>query len=476
MANKKYDEFLNYVQKRYPKLLFPLISLGAPKVLKGGDAAAAICSIPKNRRKNDENLFTFVIREDILNKSSYEELVFIFMHELSHITLGHMVEGEDEFYEDKYLFNLAADCIINDGLLIKNVGVPMGSFYHSGFGPNLHPCSFLDHSEYYSLCFGAEILRMNTASMSVREVYELLLQERENNPDGIPYGEPTPGSGGDLSPEEKFDLFKKIRKIINEFSKDQGNSSSEENGEQSEDNIFDNLIRDFEEIANANSEIAGLQDNDSVEHILEERDSIKTWSRLLRELNQQVRERGRKRGLTWNRRHKAKASLPDNVKLRGTGKKYHQIDAKPFVVVYVDTSGSIGDKYVDSVLQRVAALPSETYATIRTFSCGVLPFDIEKGRTGNEIIRGGTNFSPIMEDLHSICDNLPLNEWPEAVLIITDGYFSDNDVDSSLSIEREILKKRIRAILIEESNQEVNGIKSVQWDDFFTVKRDYEFF
>ncbi len=474
MANKKYDEFLNYTKDKYPKLLFPLISLGAPKILKRGPAAA-ISSIPKNRRKNKNSVFTFIIREDILNRSSYEELVFIFMHELSHITLGHMSEAEDPFYEDKNLFNLAADCIINDGLLIKNVGVPLDSFYHTAFNSNLHPDLFLNVEEYFVPCFGATVLKMNTASMSVREVYELLLQNKEECSGESPSGSPTPGSGSDLSPEEIFDILKGIKKAIDEFN-DERNDSTENGDESSEDNIYDTLIRDFESKLDEISQAAGLQGNDSVEHILEEKDSIKTWSRLLRELNQQVRERGRKRGLTWNRRHKAKASLPDNVKLRGTGKKYHQIDAKPFVVVYVDTSGSIGDKYVDSVLQRVAALPSETYATIRTFSCGVLPFDIEKGRTGNEIIRGGTNFSPIMEDLHSICDNLPLNEWPEAVLIITDGYFSDYDVDSSLSIEREILKKRIRAILIEESNQEVNGLKSVQWDDFFTVKRDYEFF
>ena len=123
----KYADFLTYARRKYPDLLYPLIMLGEPKILNRKDAHLAAITKPRvragvtlNRKKP---LFTFEIRRDVLERSTFEELIFVFIHELSHITYGHMDEIEE--YENKEIFNVAADCIINDGLLRKDVGVPL---------------------------------------------------------------------------------------------------------------------------------------------------------------------------------------------------------------------------------------------------------------------------------------------------------------------------------------------------------------
>ena len=517
----KYADFLTYAKRKYPDLLYPLIMLGEPKILNRKDAHLAAITKPRvragvtlNRKKP---LFTFEIRRDVLERSTFEELIFVFIHELSHITYGHMDEIEE--YENKEIFNVAADCIINDGLLRKDVGVPLAIAISNEWNFGLPPQIV---GNGMRLCFGItnKKLGYDTSEMTLREVYDILIEgepdedesfqsfmdmlsdlfdilwssggsggdpgegegsEGDGSQDGSNGSES--GSGGDsegdsdgsLSGKDRFNIKRGVSKAAEE-ALGEGKEPSEL--EKAIAGAIYKIFSPKEEKAEKTQSSAGLEHGELITHILQRKDSVKSWRILLRELRSEVRNRGRKRGPTWARRHKAAASLPENVKLRGMGKTYNQDKAKPFIMVYVDTSGSINDRFIDPVLERVSALPNETFAIISTFTTYIVPFDPDKGRHGNQIARGGTDFPPINQHLTTTIAEMGI--LPEAILIITDACFSGLSSPNLIKWDETVpksLHRRTKLILIDSYITPAEGsFGYAGWDDFFQVnKQKYQF-
>lgn len=94
-------------------------------------------------------------------------------------------------------------------------------------------------------------------------------------------------------------------------------------------------------------------------------------------------------------------------------------DRKPFIVLALDTSGSIGTETANKFVNLARSIPQDKVkVSACTFTTSYRPLDLDKPKWYG----GGTCFSPIEQFIRDKA--MPENDgkYPSAVIVVTDGF------------------------------------------------------
>ena len=195
---RKYGDAIDYLDENYAFFLTHVLNIGKPR-FTDQLPTAAVALPDKDASPQD---FEFLFNENFLDQLDTQSTAFILAHETLHIVLNHLVlarsfvdykaveklqtkrkdegltkdEAEELAKQLSYaqIFNIAADCVINDylksnGLTPTNVEVNLS-------GDPKQPSSPLADG----LMWGQKMVGHNCANATVTEVFDELLQKIED--------------------------------------------------------------------------------------------------------------------------------------------------------------------------------------------------------------------------------------------------------------------------------------------------------
>lgn len=435
---RKGIEFLDY---NYSYFLTHVLKIGKPMF------TSAIPTAAVGVKQEDELDFEFLFSPEFAKQLDTPSMAFVLAHETMHVILNHLKlqrnfvdvdalrnarksnkrKSKDEIKailkakRDAQLFNIAADCVINDYL------------YENG----------LYEDTDIPLCRGEEWIGENAAFMTVTEVFERIKKQTEDKKkeegEGEPAdGEPGEGSGGftmaDGSQGEysEFDSHdwmsdEDIEKLADAI--DKLNDEIEEQTGLPQD-LFD---KKFEEQgkntqgqqALADSMAAGNQDA-NMDVFARDHNVNMAWVRLLNDLDPDMFKapgiappmipsfHARRRKLMA--RDFSKVHLPV---YRREERREKETDELPSIVLALDVSGSIGHGDANRFVSLAMTIPQNRIKVFpMVFQDSYQQIDLEdpKFRQG-----GGTNFNTIPAFIENVVKPELKGKYPKAVVVITDG-------------------------------------------------------
>ena len=389
-AETLYDKAIEYLDDNYAFFLTNVLNAGKPRWDHTIPTAAVV--VPKSEA-HDRGHFEFVFNPEFANKLTAEQVAFVLAHECLHVLLYHLTLSLN-FY-NKEIFNIAADCVIND--FLSNAGLIS-----------------LD-----GICRGEDVVGFDCSNSTVTEVYNVI----ENNPDiqekfGIGTGESQLVSIDDHSwmhdPQSVRDFMDAMSS--GGFTPDQLPSDLEE--------ILNETINEYEK-----TKMAG-RGTGREEYMREQKITLK-WTDLLEKVNPDMfRAPGAgPKPITSFRKTRRKlagmssfsdALLP-SLETPDKGPKTSRSDRKPHIVLALDTSGSIGQDTANKFLNLAKSIPTDKIeVSACTFQDNYMPLDLDNPKWRS----GGTDFSPIETFIQKHVIPINNNKYPSAVVVVTDGYAS----------------------------------------------------
>ena len=438
-AEHLYDDSIDYLNENYAYFLTNVLNAGKPHWTHAIPTAAV--TIPKI--EEDSSKFEFIFNPDFASQLSLEHFSFVMAHEVMHVLLYHLSMSMN--FENKEIFNIAADIVINDYLANAGLDAPDG------------------------LCRGEDIVGFNGANSTVTEIYNII----ENDPElqkqlGLPEDcESCNGSGEgdgdcdgcDSGKDSEGNAHGKCGGSGKEPCPDcKGTGKQQGQGHgyvviDSHDWMHDpQAVRDFvdamseagftpdqlpddlEEILNETiseyekTKMAGKGQCAKEEFMKEQKVSLK-WIELLEKVDPDMfymPGAGPKPVTSFRRPRRKLTGMPDfstailpSMETPEKGDMSRKSDRKPYIVLALDTSGSIGQATANKFINLAKSIPSDKVEVQAcTFTGKYMPLDIENPRW----VSGGTDFSPIEEFIRKEAMPENDNKYPKAVIVVTDGY------------------------------------------------------
>lgn len=399
--DSKFAAGLEYLNYNYPYLLTHVLNIGEPAWSDQIDTAAVASANPASANPD----FFFVFNPEFIEELSAEEVGFVAAHETMHILLNHIQLARQ--FENKQLFNIAADAVINDSLADQGMELIEG------------------------VAVGNELIGENCANLTVREVYEELLKRADSA------AESDSGSAG-------ADPFGDIREIDSHTWTDGRTGAAAEafyqkalaKGSVSEQ-IADMRADESGDFGEARAEISGSFASSAGPGVLEawrkESGVSLAWEELLKEIDPDIfadlsGPAGPPPRPSFRQRPRWLAAFPETnlpvyetaIEEKSAGK------GRPAIVMALDTSGSISDSDARRFITLARSIPRDKVELFCcTFTTGFSPLDLDKPTYPS----GGTDFSAIEDFIRQSVVGQELGSgekisYPKAVVVITDGYAS----------------------------------------------------
>ena len=461
-----YDEAIEYLNENYAYFLTNVLNIGSPIFTKSIPTAAVTIPIEGAKKALKEERFQFVFNPDFAGSLTAPQFGFILGHEAMHIVLYHL--NLSLTFDNKEVFNIAADCVINDYLDSAGLETIKG------------------------ICRGEAVVGYNCANSTVTDVYHDII----NNPDTMKkLGQGDCESCGGSGQGDKDDAKcggsgqsdKDCGKCGGDGKDDKGDKCDACDGagkEQCDGNCKDgkepcpdcngcgknggkgggfvviddhdwmhnpenikkfkdamaasgikpeDLPDDLEEILTeaqntyAKTQMAG--NGQGKEEFMTEQKVTLKWIELLEKVDPDLFKMpgAGPRPLTSFRRPRRKiVSLYPKVILPiletpETGPLVRKSDRKPSIVLALDTSGSIGQETANKFINLGRSIPLDKVNVFAcTFTSRYMPLDLDNPKW----VSGGTCFSTIEDFVrdHVIAKND--GKYPSAVVVVTDGHAS----------------------------------------------------
>lgn len=433
---RKYKDGIHWLDMNYAYFLTHVLKIGKPLSTESIPTAAV------GIKPDNHDDFEFLFNPKFADLLDTPSMAFILAHETMHIVLNHLrlqkqlvnfknieklkkgwknlskTERKAAMKEKQntQLFNIAADCVINDYL------------YEGGMYENTD----------FPLCRGQEWIGENAAFLTVTEVFERIKKQTEDagqdqgDEDGE--GDPTfvkaDGSSGGYSEFDSHDWIlsdEDIDKMVDAIDK---MVDDIENGNGLPQDIFDKKIEEegkatAAQQANANAMQAG--DKDAAMDVFARDHGVNlAWVKLLNDLDPDMFKQP---GIAppmipsfHNRRRKLMAPAFNKVHLpvyRRGERREKETNEIPSIVLALDVSGSIGPGDANRFVSLAMTIPQER---IKVFAC-VFQTNYQKIDLENPKFHqgGGTDFNAIAHFIEREVKPELKGKSPKAVVVITDG-------------------------------------------------------
>lgn len=387
--NALYDEAISYLDDNYAFFLTNVLNMGSPVWDTSIDTAAV--AVPKSESGN-KNYFEFVFNPRFAATLPVEHFAFVLAHECLHVLLYHLTLSLN--FDNKEIFNVAADCVINDFLTSSGLESPSG------------------------LCVGEEIVGFNCSNSTVTEVYNII----ENNPDL----QDKLGIGGDsgsqwvvIDDHSWMHDPQSVRDFIDVMA---SNGITPDQLPDDLEEILNETINQYEK-----TQMAGK--GTSHEEFMREQKITLKWIELLEKVDPDMFRMpgaGPKPVSSFRKPRRKLAGMFEfsdailpSMETPDNGDMSRRSDMKPHIVLALDTSGSIGQDTANKFLNLAKSIPTDKVEiSACTFQTSYMPLDLEKPKWRS----GGTDFSAIEGFIRN--DVLKKNDdrYPSAVIVVTDGY------------------------------------------------------
>ncbi len=443
-VTQNYDAAIDYLDENYAYFLTNVLNIGNPHWTSSIPTAAV--TLPKLEAKNatKQDAFQFVFNPDFAGSLTPEQFGFVLGHEAMHIVLYHL--NLSLGFKNKEIFNIAADCVIND--------------YLDSAGLELIP----------GICRGDDVVGHNCANSTVTDVYNQIENDPElmkklgldddcdacggsgesgdecgdckgsgKGKDGNEDGK-CGGSGKEACPDCKgsgkqpgqggggFVVIDSHDWMHNPENIKKFKEAMQAGGFKPED-LPDDLEEILTEAQNTYEKTQMAGTGQGKEEFLKEQKVTLKWIELLEKVDPDLfREPGAgPRPLTSFRQPRRKIiSLYPKVLLPiletpDRGKLTRKSDRKPAIVLALDTSGSIGQDTANKFVNLGRSIPQDKVKVFAcTFTSRYMPLDLDKPTWTS----GGTCFSTIEDFVRDHA--MPANDgnYPSAVVVVTDGYAS----------------------------------------------------
>ncbi len=433
--NKRYKNGIEWLDWNYSYFLTHVLKIGKPLSTTSIPTAAVAAKV------GNEADFEFLFNEEFAELLDTPSMAFILAHETMHIILNHLklqrnfvdvnifrkaqkAEGlrglnkaeRKEFLKaqrDAKLFNIAADCVINDylyeGGMYENSGLP--------------------------LCRGQEWIGENAAFLTVTDVFERIKKQTEENQSGE--GEDgeggfvmADGSTGEYSEFDSHDwmmsdadidkLSDAIDKLIDDVDAATGLPQD----------LYDKTIEEQGKNTQGQQQLADSMqagNKDAAMDVFARDHGVNmAWVKLLSDLDPDMFKQP---GIAppmipsfHNRRRKLMANDFKKVYLpvyRKEERKEDKAKEIPSIVLALDVSGSIGQGDANRFVSLAMTIPRDR---VKVFPCVFqesyqkIDLDDPKFRQG-----GGTNFNAIANFIENEVKPELKGKSPSAVVVITDG-------------------------------------------------------
>lgn len=436
---RKYKAAAEYLDDEYAYFLTHVLKIGKPEV--SNIPTACVAAKVASDGSIDPDNFEFLFGSDFADSLNVENFAFVLGHETMHIILNHLrlqknfvdfksVEkiqekqkrGErltkDEMVKmfklkrEADLFNIAADCVINDYLIECG----------------LEPSGELEKMA----CRGEKWIGENAAFMTVTEVYERIDQQSKDDADenGTPIFVMGDGSEGSYSEMDSHDwmlnpkaaeaLADAIDKLNDEYEKSKGLPQD----------LYDKKLEE-EGKATANQQALnksmtpGTQDA-NMENFVKQHGVQMAWVKLLKDVDPNMFKVPGIAPPMVPSFHRRRRKLSDKAFTKINLPVYRRetridkaTDEIPSIVLALDVSGSIGPRDADRFVSLAMSIPRERIHVFAcTFQTTYQKIDLDNPKFNKG---GGTNFDAIAHFINK--EVLPelKGKYPKAVVVITDG-------------------------------------------------------
>lgn len=140
-----YSEAFSYLNENYEKFAMIVAKIGKP--VEDFHQPTAFVALDENGK------FSFHLNPDFFNTLSTEEKGFVIAHEASHVLYDHLTDHTDPYYTNHHAYTLATECHVNDALIDMGMTGPKDKIT------------------------GEDVLKMSTAGMRLRDIYDLVIKE-----------------------------------------------------------------------------------------------------------------------------------------------------------------------------------------------------------------------------------------------------------------------------------------------------------
>jgi hypothetical protein len=397
-------------------------------------------AVPKSQAASGK--FEFLFNPDFASMLSTEHFAFVLAHETMHVLLYHLTLSLN--FDNKEIFNVAADCVINDYLIGAGLDAPD------------------------NLCLGEQVVGVNCANSTVTEVYNLIDNDPElqkqlgisedcdecggsgeggecggcdggKDSEGKPHDEcggsgtkpcpkckgsgMQPGGGSGFFSIDSHDWMhdpQAVRDFMDAmaqhgFTPDQLPDDLEE--------ILNETVSEYKRC-----QMAGNGQAAKDEFMKEQRVTMK-WVELLEKVDPDMfymPGAGPKPVTSFRRPRRKLTGMADfspmilpMLETPENGDMSRKSDRKPYIVLALDTSGSIGMDTANKFINLGKSIPKDKVEVEAcTFTSAYMPLDLENPRWRS----GGTDFSPIEQFIRDKAMPNNNGKYPKAVVVVTDGY------------------------------------------------------
>lgn len=405
--DRKYQRSIEYLDENFAFFLTHVLNMGDPDWRN--DIPTAAVALPKD--EIDFRNFKYVFNPTFANSLSDEHLAFVMAHETMHILLNHL--RLHKTFDRKDVFNIAADCVIND--------------YLTSMG--------LDGPDFMT---GEKNVGYDCSNSTVGEVYRALMK---NPPQ--PEGQQGEGQdGADSDGQPGHGPMQGNGQAIDDHSwmepENQGGSVDErEQQEKAADKIYEDTknkegvpspVEDTREDDSQQSKYGspgggpGSSGPGALKNWAKQKGVGLKWAELLKRINPDVfkSRRGPRPRTSWRANRRKLGGMvgryPD-VRLPIYEKPSNQKGGEvPAIVMALDTSGSC-ISYADTFITLAKSIPQDR---IKLFCCTFTTRYQELDLENPVYSSGGTHFDCIEAYIEEKV--VPqLGHYPKSVVVITDG-------------------------------------------------------
>lgn len=387
-----FDDAIEYLNDNYAYFLTNVLNIGSPEW--SSEIPTACVAMSKDEKKGAEaaNKFRFLFNPEFALSLTTEELSFVIAHETLHILLFHLTLSHN--FDNKQMFNIAADAMIND--------------YLTGAG--------FDQVE--GTVTGEATVGFNCANTTVTEIYNLI----ENDPEL----QEKLGLGEDGEPQFfEIDSHEWIHNpdMIREFVKAMAG------GGFTPDKLPDDLEEILNEAINEYEKTKMAGNGTGKEEFMKEQQVSLKWIELLEKVNPDIFHKpgaGPRPVSTFRVPRRKLMSMYPKIILPSSytpdeGVMTRKSDKKPAIVLALDTSGSIGTDTSNKFVNLARSIPRDKVEVFAcTFTSQYMPLDLDDPRW----VGGGTCFTAIESFIRDNVLSENDGKYPQAVIVITDGYAS----------------------------------------------------
>lgn len=418
--NQHFSEAVEYLDENFAFFCTHVLNMGAPVLSGIVPTACVMVPLPPGAKPKDADEAKRMMAAVDTSKWEYhfnptfaaslkvEDFAFVMAHETFHILLNHLALGKK--FDHAKLFNIAADCVIND-YLVSSMGFPM-------------PTHHVDGTEI-GMMTGEKNVGYNCANATVSEVYQDLLSKCSD--EGI---DPDNYMGNGVAIDD-HDW------IHGASHGQQGEAEAAGQGAPMPSELEDKKDDDD---AQSTANACGKGEGESMQDFTDHKNVTMAWAKLLKIVDPLIfkAKGGPKPKPSYHSpRRKMMGFYPD-VNLPVFVKDDRKIggDEKPVIVFALDTSGSVSRDDVVKAYTLVQSIPKDRIEVMCCYFHDSAA-DLDLSTDNPKYTSGGTDFSAIQKWINRKVKEKgnPLKgKQPTAVVVLTDGMAS---FDSTKQVDGE---------------------------------------